>query len=555
MVFGKEEMTFIPLGGAEQFGVNLNVYGTKGKLLAVDCGIGFADERFPGIDILLPDPAYLEERKDSLTALIVTHAHEDHVGAVPYIWPRLRCPIYCTAFTAAVLRKKFEEHTACKDAVIHIVKPGDTIKPGPFKATFIPVAHSIPQACSVLIETKAGRVLHSGDWNLDPAPVAGSKTEAAAFKDAGSKGDIVYIGDSTNAEVDGRSGSESDVEAGLKQVFKTCRKKIIVTIFSSNIGRIHSICRAAEACGRSVAVVGRSLHSMIGCAKDCGYLRDIQDFVTEEDITHLPDERIVVIATGSQGEPRAQLSRIARGEHPTLRLAPGDTVVYSSRAIPGNEKEIIAVQNVLAAAGVHIITPRRVAQTIHVSGHPARDEIRDMLSWVKPQAMVAVHGERVMIEAHAKLAGECGVKNAIVPNNGAVIRLFPGPAEVIDHVATGLLAVEPGRVINADHVSINQRRKLQFSGTVHVTLVMDTRGDLLSDPKISCVGLHDPDSEEGASFESEIAAEVEDILADMEREELRNDSYIAEEVRVGVRRLVMHLIRIKPITSVHVVRV
>jgi len=497
----------------------------------------------------------LENNRNNITALVITHAHEDHVGAVPYLWPRLRCPIYATAFTAAVLRRKFEEHPSCQEAVIHIVKPGDTVKTGPFKSTFIPVAHSIPDTCSVLLETKAGRVLHSGDWNMDPAPTAGFKTEPVPFKEAQKKGVLAYVGDSTNAEVEGRSGSESDVEAGLARVFKECKKRIIITIFSSNIGRIRSIAKAAEACGRSVAVVGRSLHNMIGCAKSCGYLDDIQDFVSEGDISHLPNDKVVVIATGSQGEPRAQLSRIARGDHPSVKLGVGDTVIYSSRAIPGNEKNIINVQNLLAAGGVDIIIPKRTKHTIHVSGHPARDEIRDMFNWLKPETVVAVHGERIMIEAHAKLAEEQGVKKGIVPNNGSVIRLAPGEPEIIDHIEAGLLAVEPGRIIEADHKSISQRKKLQYTGSAHVTLVMDVRGDLVADPKVSCIGLHDADSEEGKEFEQELISEVEDILADMTREELKRDDFVCEEVRIGIRRFVMHMIRIKPITSVHVVRV
>lgn len=555
MNLGKDELVFIPLGGSEQFGVNLNTYGYKNKWLIVDCGIGFADHRYPGIDILLPDPTFLEERKSDIAAMIITHAHEDHVGAVPHLWPRLRCPIYCTAFTAAALMSKFEEAPDCADARIHIIKPGDTIKAGPFKASFIPVAHSIPETCSVLVETKAGRVLHSADWNLDPAPVVGVKTDGALFKEAAKKGIAAYVGDSTNAEVPGYSGSEGDVEAGMEAVFKECKKRIVITIFSSNIGRIRSIAKAAEACGRSVCVVGRSLHKMIGNAKSCGYLNDIQDFVTEEDALHLPDDKTVIIATGSQGESRAQLARIANGSHPNIKLNKGDSVIFSSRAIPGNEKEIIGVQNNLAASGVNIITPRHTAHTIHVSGHPAQEEIKAMLGWLKPTSVIAVHGERTMLEAQARLAKAEGIATAIVPNNGSVIRISEQGAEVIDHVETGLLAVEPGRILEAEHSSISQRRKLQYSGTVHVTLVVDARGDLVSDPKISTVGLEDAESEDGKIFHDDVLAEVEDILADMTREELKDDAYIAEEVRIGIRRYVMHVLRIKPITSVHVVRV
>lgn len=555
MELKKDEFVFIPLGGSEEFGVNLNVYGYKNKWLAVDCGIGFADYRLPGVDILLPDPKFLVQHREDLVGMIITHGHEDHVGAVPHLWPRLRCPIYCTKFTAEILKSKFEEAPDCKDAVIHIVKPYDTIKVGPFKGTFIPVSHSIPDACSLVVETKAGRVLHSGDWNLDPAPVVGFKSKAEDFQEIGKKGVLAYIGDSTNAEVEGRTGSEGDVETGMAQVFKGIKGRIIVTMFSSNIGRVRSIAKAAQENDRSVCVMGRSLHKMIGNAKKCGYLNDVPDFITEEDACHLADENLVYVVTGSQGEPRAQLARISRGDHPALKPQKGDTVIYSSRVIPGNEKDIVAVQNNLAAAGVHIIIPKRVPHTIHVSGHPARDEIRDMFSWVKPQSVIAVHGERVMIEAQAQLARDCGIKTGIVPNNGSVIRLAPGTPEIIDHVEVGLLAVEPGRVIEADHASLTQRRKLQYAGTVHITLVMDARGELVADPQLTSVGLMDTDTEEGIVFEEDMLAEVEDILEDLTREELKDDDYIAEEVRIGIRRYVMHHIRIKPVTSVHVVRV
>jgi len=555
MDFEKNELTFIPLGGSEQFGMNLNVYGYDGKWLAVDCGIGFADESYPGIDILLPDPGFLTERKKDVVALIVTHAHEDHIGAVPYLWPRLRCPIYCTPFAAAVLRQKLRDHPDCREAEIHTVKPGATIKAGPFRATFIAVSHSIPETRSLIIETALGTVVHTGDWNLDPTPAIGTITESAPFAAAGEKGVLACIGDSTNAEVEETSFSEADVKTGMQSVFETCKGRIAVTIFASNIGRIRSICHAAKACGRSVALIGRSLHRMVGAAKECGYLKDVTDFVGEDDIGLIPHDRIVMIVTGSQGEQRAQMARIARGEHPSIRLGRKDTVIFSSRAIPGNEREIITVKNNLAAAGVRIVTTRDTDQCIHISGHPARQEIRRMLGWIKPAALIPVHGERTMLEAHAALGRECGVPTTIVPNNGSVIRLAPGEAAVIGHVETGLLAVEPGRVIKADHPAIGQRRKLQFSGAVHVTLVMDARGDLAADPKISTVGLADTESPEGQRFENAILGEIDDILADLTQEELYDDTFVSEEIRIGVRRFVDHTLKIKPKAVVHLVRI
>lgn len=555
MNFKKEELYFIPLGGAEQFGVNLNVYGYQNKWLAIDCGLGFADEKFPGVDILLPDPAFIEERKKDLLGLIITHAHEDHIGAVAHLWPRLRCPIFASPFTAAVLRKKMSENTQCRDAEVIEVAAGESISLKPFKVTFTPVTHSVPQTAALFIETDVGNIVHSGDWNLDPAPTIDKPTDPEPFKKFGDKGVLAYVGDSTNAEVDGVSGSENDVEKGLEAVFRECGGRIAITMFASNIGRLRSICLAAQATGRQVALLGRSLHTMVAAANDCGYLKDVPRFVDEDDLGYLPDDKVVLIVTGSQGEARAQLARIARGEHQEITFKQGDTVIFSARPIPGNEREIIEVKNNLAAAKVRIISPRETKHCIHVSGHPARDEITQMLQWVKPNTVIAVHGERTMLEAHAQLARDLQVPNTIVPNNGSVIRLYPATPQVIDHVETGLLAVEPGRIIDAGHQAIIQRRKLQYSGTVHATLVMNARGNLVADPQISTVGLVDPEDKDGKKFEDDIIDEIEDILADMTREELYDDKFVSEEMRIGIRRFVQHRLSIKPKTTIHLVRV
>lgn len=554
MEFSKDELYFIPLGGSEQFGVNLNVYGYGGKWLAVDCGIGFADERFPGIDILLPDPAFIEQRRKDLVGLFITHAHEDHIGAVAHLWPRLRCAVYCTPFTAAILRKKAEENPECRDMDITVIRGDKTTQMGPFSLTPIPVTHSVPETRALLIETAVGNVLHTGDWNLDPAPVLGEATDPDTFKALGDKGLVALIGDSTNAEVAGVSGSESEVEIGLAEVFRECDGRIVVTMFASNIGRIRSIAKAAKTNGRNVCIVGRSLHRMIGAANECGYLDGVDDFVPEDDVDLIPADRIVYIATGSQGEARAQLARIARAEHPVIKMGKGDTAIFSARPIPGNEREINSVKNNLVAAGVRVVTYRDTPHVIHVSGHPARDEITKFLQWTRPDCVIPVHGERAMLEAHADLARACQIKNAIVPNNGSVIRLAPGPAEVVDHVETGLLAVEPRRIIAADHDAIVQRRKLQFSGAIHVTLIMNARGELVADPQISTVGLVDSEDRAGKKFETALLNEVEDILDDMTREDLYDDEFIREEMRIGLRRFVHHQLAIKPKTTVHLTR-
>lgn len=550
-----DELYFIPLGGSEQFGVNLNVYGYKHKWLAVDCGIGFANHRFPGIDILLPDPVFLEDRARDLAGLIVTHAHEDHIGAVAYLWQRLGCPIYCTTFTAEILKQKLHEEPGNERARIHVVRPGDKIKMGPFTCSFIHVAHSIPDAVAVVIETSAGRVVHSGDWHLDPSPTIGDRTDEAAFRSAGDKGVLAYIGDSTNSEVPGRAGSESEVEKGLTALFPEVRGRIAITLFASNVGRIRSICRAAKASNRRVALLGRSLHRMVGAAQTCGYLRDIPPFLEESEIDQMRDENVVILVTGSQGETNAALSRISRGEHQSVTFKKGDTVIFSARPIPGNEEDINAVKNNLAATGVNIIGPGDTAHKIHISGHPCQDEILDMYQWVRPKIVIPVHGERAQLEAQARLARSAQIQSVVVPNNGSIIRLSEKGAEIIDHIPTGLLAVEPNRILPAGHQAISARRKLQFTGTIHITLVLDEHGKLAADPKVSTMGLIDPDDPEEAGFEQDIAAEVEDSLADLDPEEMLNDDQIAEEARVAARRLSNSVFGLKPKTSVHIVRI
>ncbi|MBU0800969.1 MAG: ribonuclease J [Alphaproteobacteria bacterium] len=549
-----KDVYFLPLGGSEQFGVNLNLYAHGGKWLAVDCGIGFADHMFPGIDILLPDPTFIEDRREDLSGLIVTHAHEDHIGAVAHLWPRLQCPVYCTEFTAAILRKKISEAPQSKRMEIIVVRAGDTVDIGPFKVEFIHVAHSIPDTVALFIQTKSGNVLHSGDWNLDPHPVLSKPTDAEAFKRCGEKGVMAYVGDSTNADVPGRSGSEKDVEQGLAEVFKQCKGRIAITIFASNIGRIHSIAKAAKVAGRRVALIGRSLHTMTGAARDSGYLHDIPEFTHESEISNFAHDKQLLIVTGSQGEARAALARIARGENSNVKFGRGDTVIFSSRAIPGNEIEINIVRNNLVASGATVITHRDTMHTIHVSGHPCQDELSDMYQWIRPKLVVPVHGERTQLEAQAAWARKCQIDNVIVPANGMIIKLS-GTPEIIDHVPTGLLAVEPGRILAADHVSISDRRKLQFSGVVHVTLVMDRRGELVAEPQVTTSGLIDTANDTELKVEEDLIIEIEDIIADMENHDRKDDHAVHEEVRIGVRRFVHMLMHIKPKTTVHVVRV
>lgn len=545
-IFSPDEFYFVPLGGSEEFGANLNLYVCNGEYLAIDCGIGFADERYPGIDLLLPDPWLLEENKDKLNGIVITHAHEDHIGALAYLWDRFQCPIYTTKFTASVLRRKFEQE-GIDDAKIIIVGLNEKTDVGTFGLTFVPVSHSVPDSVSVFIETPHGNIMHSGDWNLDLAPVVGMKTEEKTFRALGDKNVLAYVGDSTNSQVDGYSGSEADVELGLAEEFKNCPKKIAVTTFSSNIGRVISIARAARDVGRSVVLIGRSLHRMVGCAHECGLMNDVPEFLTEDDIQHIPDENLVLIVTGSQGEHRAALAKIARGEYRSVSLNKGDTVIFSARAIPGNDRNINTVKNNLSAAGVRIITPKSTDNTIHISGHPCRDEIAEMLGWVRPDTVIPVHGERMQLDAHSKLATECQIGHTLVPNNGSVIKLAPGKPEVIDHIETGLLAVDLARIIPITHQSITARRKLQYSGTVHASLILDSHFNILGDIKIDTVGLS-CDRNDDCMIE-DLKDHIISVLSETEEED---EERIAEEIRISLRRYVSNILRLKPKTTVHV---
>jgi ribonuclease J len=546
---------FLPLGGSEQFGLNFNLYACDGQFILFDCGLGFADHRFPNVDVLLPDPEFVERIKDRLVGLVITHAHEDHIGAVPYLWPRLQCPIYCSNFTATVLKQKFDDYPKCKGAKIHIVNEQSQISLGAFDLRFLPVSHSIPEALATEIQTAYGSVVHSGDWNLDPYPVLGTPTSEEKFRALGQKNILAYVGDSTNSPIEGRGKSEIEVEQGLADLFASVEGRLVVTIFASNIARIRSICLAAKQANRSVGVLGRSLHKMIGSAKNCGYLKDIPDFVSEDDMAYVPRHKQVFIVTGSQGEPMAAMARLAKGDWPGLRLSPQDTVIFSSRAIPGNEVEINTVKNNLAASGIQVIDPSNTRHLIHASGHPYRDEVQDMLSWVKPQIVIPVHGERLMLEAQAQLARDMQIAHVLVPNNGSVIHLAPNKPEIVDHVETGLLAVEPQRIVKSNHKSISERRKLQYSGAVHITLLLDRKGNLATKPQMTLIGLIDEDDKRERDVLKDLTQEIEDTILDLQDEQIFDTSDIEEDVRIAVRRLLHQIFGFKPKVTIHALKV
>jgi len=548
---GDAELLFLPLGGAGEIGMNLNLYGHAGTWLMVDLGITFGDESTPGIDVIMPDPSFIAERRDELVGLVLTHAHEDHLGAVAYLWDRLQCPVYATPFTAAVLRRKLAEAGMLERVPLTEVPLSGRFSVGPFDIELITLTHSIPEPNALVIETAAGRVMHTGDWKLDPDPIVGPTADEQALIRAGEAGVLAMVCDSTNVLVPGDSGSEADVRDTLLDIVGRYEHRVAVACFASNVARLETIARVGEAHGRNVALVGRSLWRIYEAAKETGYLQDIAPFLTERDIGYLPREKVLMICTGSQGEPRSALARIAAGDHPDATLEAGDTVIFSSRIIPGNEIAINRLHNRLSERGVEIVTTSE--ENVHVSGHPARDELAQMYQWIRPRIAVPVHGEPRHLVAHAKLAQECQVPEAVVVQNGALVCLAPGRAEIVDEVFTGRLAVDGRQIIDLESSAIRDRRRMTYHGSAVATVIVDDAGELRGMPIVTLHGI------ESGVREDAIVPAVVDAVADavdaLSDADVQDDEQVTEAARRAVRRCLRQLCGKRPHTEVHLVRV
>lgn len=550
--FDPAALYFLPLGGSGEIGMNLNLYHHAGKWLMVDLGVSFADETTPGIEIILPDTSFIEERLGDLVGILVTHAHEDHLGAIPYLWEDLRVPVWCTPFAASFLKAKLVEKGLQNKVPIHVLPLGGRTHIGPFDIELISLTHSIPEPNAVVIRTPAGTVLHTGDWKLDPDPVIGLLSNETALQNLGREGVTAMVCDSTNALIPGRSGSESEVRDSFMDLFGQYKDtRIAVTCFASNVARLHSITQAAHAHDRQVALVGRSLWRINDAARENGYLTDLPPFLTEKEAGFLPREKVLLICTGSQGEARAALSRMATGEHPDVTLERGDVVIFSAREIPGNEKSIGKIQNGLLRRGIKIITADDAF--VHVSGHPAREELVQMYQWVRPKIAIPVHGEGRHLAAHAELARDCQVPEVLVPEDGGAIRLAPGPAALVGHVHAGRLCIDGKRIVPMNNHALRGRTRMAQSGAVVVTLVMTPRGDLLADPKVSIMGLLEEDEyeEETADLISRIRGAVDQLSRTARLE----DSSVKEAARVAVRRNFSAMQGRKPMTEIHLVRI
>ena len=542
-----DELAFLALGGVGEIGMNLALYGYAGRWLMIDCGITFADGSLPGVEVVMADASFIAERADTLVGLVATHAHEDHIGAIPYLWPRLKCPIYTTPFTAAVLRAKLAETGFANEVPIIEVPMSGKFSIAPFELELLTLTHSIPEPNAVILRTPLGVVLHTGDWKFDPEPMIGPGADMAALERLGDAGVLAMICDSTNAMRPGEAGSEGEVRRSLTDLVGQCENRVVVACFASNVARVESAAFAAAAHDRHVALVGRSLWRIERAARETGYLKNTPPFLSEEEAAYLPRDKVLLLCTGSQGEPRAALVRIAEDDHAHIVLESGDTVIFSSRVIPGNERAIGKLQNALVTLGVEIITDHD--HFVHVSGHPAQDELQRMYRAVRPTIAVPVHGEARHLRAQARLAEECGVTQAIVTKNGEVVKLAPGPAAVIGEVPVGRLAADGKSLLDPAGETLRSRQRMTFNGVALATLVLDGDGRLLSPPRVTLQGVESDDD-----LADELSRKVAAAIEALPKRERRDDAAIGEAARVALRRVVRARNGKRPVTEIHVVR-
>jgi ribonuclease J len=549
------ELIFVPLGGTEEIGMNFNVYGfgppDDRDWLIIDMGITFGDDSTPGVDVIVPDPQFIEANRKRLKGIVLTHGHEDHLGAVPYLWGRLRCPVYATPFTAALLRKKLEWDGEDPNVEIIEVPLQGKFDVGPYSIEFMTLTHSMPEPNAIAVRTPLGTIFHTGDWKFDPDPVIGDVTDMDGLKALGEEGVLALIGDSTNVFVDGTSGSESSLLSHLTELIGKCRGKVAVACFASNVARLKTIFDAATANGRAVSLVGRSLWRMNAAARETGYLSDLPAFLEPHEAASLDDSDVLYICTGSQGEPRAALTRIAAGDHRDVELGEGDTVIFSSRHIPGNELAIGRLQNRLALKGIDVINDHN--GNVHVSGHPARDELVKMYQMVRPRIAIPVHGEPRHLLKHVELAKDCQVPETILVQNGSMVKLAPDTAGIIDEVEVGRFALEGNRLHPMEGDVVRDRSRIIYNGSAVLTLVLDDGGNIVGEPKLTAHALID--DEEEPYILAMLTERIDEALDVLSEEELGDDDAVAEASRIAIRREFRENVGKRPLVTVHVVRV
>jgi ribonuclease J len=556
MPLPSDELVFAPLGGVGEIGMNLALYGfgpeQHRRWLAVDLGVAFAGDDLPGIELILPDIRYLIEERRNLLGLVLTHAHEDHFGALIDLWPQLQIPVHATPFTAALLAAKRQGEPGAPDIPVNVVALGGRFSLGPFDIELVSMAHSIPESNGLIIRTPLGTVLHTGDWKIDASPVIGPATDELKLRALGREGCLALIGDSTNAVREGRSPSEADVAKCLAELIRTAPRRVAVTTFASNVGRLRVVAEAAALCEREVVVVGRAMDRIAQVARETGYLDGVKEFRSVDIYGHLPPDKVLALCTGSQGEPRAALSRIAQDDHPDVAFSRGDRVIFSSRAIPGNEKAVMRVINGLVAQGVEVITDR--THLVHASGHPRRDELRDMIAWVRPEILLPVHGEPLHMIEHAALARHAGVGKVVVCRDGDLIRLAPGAPATIDEVPAGRIYKDGSLLVSAEERTVADRRRLGFAGIVSIALVLSDRGELLDDPALTLTGIPATDGQGRSTAEVAYDAAME-AFETLPRARRRDPEAVAEAVRRALRATLSAVWNKKPICHVHVLEV
>ncbi|HET6970392.1 MAG TPA: ribonuclease J [Phenylobacterium sp.] len=553
-----DELVFLPLGGSNEIGMNFNLYGFgpahDRKWIVVDLGVTFGDQTTPGVEVILPDPTFIEEHAHRILGIVLTHAHEDHIGAVAWLWPRLKAPVYATPFTAFILREKLREADLLDEVSITEVPLGGSIELGPFKLDLITLTHSIPEPNGLSIKTPLGTILHTGDWKIDPDPLLGGLTDVDAIRRLGDEGVLAMVCDSTNVFVDGHAGSEADVRKALIPLIGGLKGKVAVACFASNVARMDSVIRAAEANGRRVCLVGRSMIRMAAAAKSVGLMQDIKPFLDDTEAKHFPAEGILYLCTGSQGEPRAALARIAEGTHPHVNLGAGDSCIFSSRVIPGNEIPIRNLQNKLTERGVRLYTERD-HPGIHVSGHPCRDELAEMYSWARPTISVPTHGERRHLLEHAAFARDLQVPQQVTPRNGDMVRLAPGRAEIIDEVPSGRLFVDAGVLTPENGEALRERRHAAFNGVVAVSVALDGKSRIVSGPQVRALGLPTEDQDHLDDVLDELADAAEAALKRLKGDDLELDDNVESAMSRAVKKASQRIWGRRPVVETTVLRI
>lgn len=550
----RDELVFLPLGGSNEIGMNLNAYGfgpaDDRRWIVVDVGVTFGDASTPGVDVIVPDPTYLEG--ETILGIVLTHAHEDHIGALGWLWPRIKAPLYATPFTAFLIREKLRDAGLLDEVELNVVPLGGTIQLGDFEVTMVTITHSIPEPNGLAIKTPLGTVLHTGDWKIDEDPVIGERTDVETIRRLGDEGVLAMVCDSTNVFVDGSAGSEAEVKVALAELIGSLKGKVAVGCFASNVARVDSVIRAAEACGRRVCLAGRSMHRITAAAKSVGLLQDVQPFVDMSEAGYFPDDAILYLCTGSQGEARAALGRIANGDHPHLTLGKGDHCIFSSRQIPGNELAIGRMQDKLAERGVRLYTERD-HPGIHVSGHPCRDELREMYQWARPRIAVPTHGQRRHLIEHCNLAKDMQTPEAVALRNGDLLRLAPGLAEIIDEVPSGRLFVDGGLLTPEGSEALKERRHAALAGVLAVAVAIDGKGKLAGDLEIRGLGL--PGDDELDEALDELADRAADALARMKPAERLDDLAVEQAVARVIKKAARQIWDRKPAVETLIVRI